>query len=188
MTCASLWAFQNDISSFFLCSRKISHGINYWQVDVGVKLITFDWICIGVRPIVDGLLDTAIWHMALFLMVLLSLSLKGWEPFFMTCTKTVLLIVSIVRGYILSSPSCPSRGSDGFIFYVQMPNYPDAGRCWEIVDKYNVSIFYTAPTAIRSLMRSGDQVCFPRPSVLCTRTFLYLFRTSYLYAVKQILC
>jgi acyl-coenzyme A synthetase/AMP-(fatty) acid ligase len=44
------------------------------------------------------------------------------------------------------------------IWVVQVPNYPDAGRCWEIVDKYKVTIFYTAPTAIRSLMRSGDEV------------------------------
>ncbi|XP_059286046.1 acetyl-coenzyme A synthetase, chloroplastic/glyoxysomal-like isoform X1 [Lycium ferocissimum] len=36
------------------------------------------------------------------------------------------------------------------------PNYPDAGRCWDIVDKYMVSIFYTAPTLVRSLMREGD--------------------------------
>ncbi|KAL2631388.1 hypothetical protein R1flu_016074 [Riccia fluitans] len=38
-----------------------------------------------------------------------------------------------------------------------VPTYPDAGRCWEIVDKYKVTIFYTAPTAIRSLMRAGDE-------------------------------
>ncbi|BFI33724.1 hypothetical protein AXG93_1793s1250 [Marchantia polymorpha subsp. ruderalis] len=38
-----------------------------------------------------------------------------------------------------------------------VPTYPDAGRCWEIVDKYNVNIFYTAPTAIRALMREGDK-------------------------------
>lgn len=37
------------------------------------------------------------------------------------------------------------------------PNYPDAGRCWEIVDKYKVSIFYTAPTLVRSLMRDGNE-------------------------------
>ncbi|KAF7086940.1 hypothetical protein CFC21_090182 [Triticum aestivum] len=37
------------------------------------------------------------------------------------------------------------------------PNYPDAGRCWDIVDKYKVSIFYTAPTLVRSLMRDGDE-------------------------------
>ncbi|KAL8544239.1 hypothetical protein ACS0TY_004684 [Phlomoides rotata] len=38
------------------------------------------------------------------------------------------------------------------------PNYPDAGRCWDIVDKYKVSIFYTAPTLVRSLMREGDEL------------------------------
>ncbi|KAJ1279342.1 hypothetical protein BS78_04G148400 [Paspalum vaginatum] len=37
------------------------------------------------------------------------------------------------------------------------PNYPDSGRCWDIVDKYNVTIFYTAPTLVRSLMRDGTE-------------------------------
>ncbi|MEO1081971.1 MAG: acetate--CoA ligase [Pseudomonadota bacterium] len=37
-----------------------------------------------------------------------------------------------------------------------VPTYPDAGRCWEVVDKYDVSIFYTAPTAIRALQGKGD--------------------------------
>ncbi|MED6139616.1 Acetyl-coenzyme A synthetase, cytoplasmic [Stylosanthes scabra] len=39
---------------------------------------------------------------------------------------------------------------------MQAPNYPDSGRCWDIVDKYKVSIFYTAPTLVRSLMRDGE--------------------------------
>ena len=34
-------------------------------------------------------------------------------------------------------------------------NYPDSSRWWQIVDKYKVNIFYTAPTAIRALMREG---------------------------------
>ncbi|KAF5958593.1 hypothetical protein HYC85_005818 [Camellia sinensis] len=38
------------------------------------------------------------------------------------------------------------------------PNYPDSGRCWDIVDKYKVTIFYTAPTLVRSLMRDGDEI------------------------------
>jgi acetyl-CoA synthetase len=38
-----------------------------------------------------------------------------------------------------------------------VPNYPDAGRCWEVIDKHQVTIFYTAPTAIRALMREGDE-------------------------------
>jgi acetyl-CoA synthetase len=51
----------------------------------------------------------------------------------------------------------PFLNGASVVVFEGMPNYPDTGRCWEIVDKYNVSIFYTAPTAIRSLMRSGDQ-------------------------------
>lgn len=37
-----------------------------------------------------------------------------------------------------------------------LPFYPDAGRFWDIVDKYSVTKFYTAPTAIRALMKQGD--------------------------------
>ena len=37
-----------------------------------------------------------------------------------------------------------------------VPNYPDFSRFWQIIDKHGVNIFYTAPTAIRSLMREGD--------------------------------
>lgn len=43
------------------------------------------------------------------------------------------------------------------VFFEGTPTYPDASRLWEVVDKHNVTIFYTAPTAIRALMREGDQ-------------------------------
>ncbi|KAL7613177.1 hypothetical protein Lser_V15G07911 [Lactuca serriola] len=43
------------------------------------------------------------------------------------------------------------------VLYEGVPNYPDFGRCWDIVDKYKVTIFYTAPTLVRSLMREGDE-------------------------------
>lgn len=43
------------------------------------------------------------------------------------------------------------------VIYEGVPTHPTPSRYWEIVDKYSVSIFYTAPTAIRSLMRAGDQ-------------------------------
>ena len=42
------------------------------------------------------------------------------------------------------------------IMFEGVPNYPDNSRWWQIVDKYKVNIFYTAPTAIRSLMKEGD--------------------------------
>src|SRR5258705_3624021 len=37
-----------------------------------------------------------------------------------------------------------------------VPNYPDTSRMWQVVDKHQVNIFYTAPTAIRALMREGE--------------------------------
>nr|XP_016500248.1 PREDICTED: acetyl-coenzyme A synthetase, chloroplastic/glyoxysomal-like isoform X4 [Nicotiana tabacum] len=43
------------------------------------------------------------------------------------------------------------------VIFEGAPSYPDAGRCWDIVDKFKVSIFYTAPTLVRSLMREGDE-------------------------------
>ncbi len=42
------------------------------------------------------------------------------------------------------------------IMFEGVPTYPDAGRFWQVVDKHQVNIFYTAPTAIRSLMREGE--------------------------------
>jgi acetyl-CoA synthetase len=42
------------------------------------------------------------------------------------------------------------------LMFEGVPNYPSASRFWEVVDKHKVNIFYTAPTAIRALMRVGD--------------------------------
>ncbi len=42
------------------------------------------------------------------------------------------------------------------VMFEGVPNYPSASRFWEVVDKHNVNIFYTAPTAIRALMREGE--------------------------------
>lgn len=42
------------------------------------------------------------------------------------------------------------------VMFEGIPNYPDASRFWRIVDEYKVNIFYTAPTAIRALMREGE--------------------------------
>jgi len=43
------------------------------------------------------------------------------------------------------------------LMFEGLPTYPDASRCWQIVDKHQVNIFYTAPTALRSLMGQGDE-------------------------------
>jgi acetyl-CoA synthetase len=48
-----------------------------------------------------------------------------------------------------------------------VPNYPDASRFWQVIDKHKVNIFYTAPTAIRALMGAGDKFvnCTKRKSL-----------------------
>ncbi|MEM6300789.1 MAG: acetate--CoA ligase [Pseudomonadota bacterium] len=43
------------------------------------------------------------------------------------------------------------------LMFEGVPTYPDAGRCWEVVDKHQVTTFYTAPTAIRALQGKGDE-------------------------------
>ena len=43
------------------------------------------------------------------------------------------------------------------VFFEGVPTYPDAGRFWDVVDKHGVTVFYTAPTAIRALMAQGDE-------------------------------
>ncbi len=58
------------------------------------------------------------------------------------------------HSYIIYGPL--SNGATTIMFE-GIPNYPDSSRWWQIVDKYKVNIFYTAPTAIRALMREGDQ-------------------------------
>ena len=42
------------------------------------------------------------------------------------------------------------------VMFEGVPNYPDYGRFWEIVEKHKINIFYTAPTALRALMKEGD--------------------------------
>ncbi len=42
------------------------------------------------------------------------------------------------------------------VMFEGVPNYPDFGRFWQVVDKHQVTIFYSSPTAIRSLMREGE--------------------------------
>ncbi|KTR02682.1 acetyl-CoA synthetase [Aureimonas ureilytica] len=43
------------------------------------------------------------------------------------------------------------------LMFEGVPNYPDAGRFWQVVDKHSVNVIYTAPTAIRALMGAGDE-------------------------------
>lgn len=55
--------------------------------------------------------------------------------------------------YILYGPLANGAVS---LMFEGIPTYPDAGRCWEIIDKHQVNTFYTAPTAIRALHAQGN--------------------------------
>ena len=57
------------------------------------------------------------------------------------------------HSYIIYGPL--SNGATTIMFE-GIPNYPDTSRWWQIIDKYKVNIFYTAPTALRALMREGE--------------------------------
>ena len=68
------------------------------------------------------------------------------------CTADVGWITG--HSYIVYGPL--ANGATTLMFE-GLPTYPDASRCWQIVDKHAVNIFYTAPTAIRQLMGQGDE-------------------------------
>src|SRR3989338_2104228 len=67
------------------------------------------------------------------------------------CTADIGWITG--HSYILYGPLANAATS---VMFEGIPTYPDAGRFWKICEKYKVNIFYTAPTAIRSLMREGE--------------------------------
>ena len=68
------------------------------------------------------------------------------------CTADIGWITG--HSYIIYGPL--SNGATTIMFE-GVPNYPDFSRFWQIVDRHKVNIFYTAPTAIRALMREGDE-------------------------------
>ena len=68
------------------------------------------------------------------------------------CTADVGWVTG--HSYIVYGPLCNGATT---LMFEGIPTYPTASRFWEIIDKFNVNIFYTAPTAIRALMGLGDE-------------------------------
>ena len=68
------------------------------------------------------------------------------------CTADVGWVTG--HSYIVYGPL--ANGATTLMFE-GVPTYPTASRCWEVIDKHGVNIFYTAPTAIRALMQQGDE-------------------------------
>src|SRR5580698_1978114 len=67
------------------------------------------------------------------------------------CTADVGWVTG--HSYIVYGPMCNGATT---LMFEGVPNYPSASRFWEVIDKHQVNIFYTAPTAIRALMANGD--------------------------------
>jgi acetyl-CoA synthetase len=67
------------------------------------------------------------------------------------CTADVGWVTG--HSYIVYGPLANGATS---LMFEGVPNYPDSGRFWQVVDKHKVTLFYTAPTAIRALMRDGE--------------------------------
>ena len=67
------------------------------------------------------------------------------------CTADVGWVTG--HSYIIYGPLCNGAVT---LMFEGVPTYPDAGRFWQVVDKHQVNIFYTAPTALRALMGQGD--------------------------------
>jgi acetyl-CoA synthetase len=57
------------------------------------------------------------------------------------------------HSYVVYGPLCNGATT---VMFESLPTYPDAGRYWDTVDRHKVTIFYTAPTAIRALIKEGD--------------------------------
>ena len=68
------------------------------------------------------------------------------------CTADVGWVTG--HSYIVYGPLVNGATS---LMFEGVPTYPDASRCWQVIDKHGVNIFYTAPTAIRALMGAGDE-------------------------------
>jgi acetyl-CoA synthetase len=75
---------------------------------------------------------------------------KEEDTFF--CTADIGWVTG--HSYIVYGPLACGATS---LLFEGVPTYPNPGRFWEIVDKHQVNLFYTAPTAIRALMREGDK-------------------------------
>lgn len=67
------------------------------------------------------------------------------------CTADVGWITG--HSYIVYGPLCNGATT---LMFEGVPTYPDASRCWQVIDKHQVNTFYTAPTAIRALMAVGN--------------------------------
>jgi acetyl-CoA synthetase len=80
------------------------------------------------------------------------------------CTADVGWVTG--HSYVVYGPLCNGATT---VMFEGVPNFPDVSRFWRVIDKHKVTLFYTAPTAIRALMRDGEE-----PVKRCSRASLRL--------------
>ncbi len=80
-----------------------------------------------------------------------AFDIKGSDVFF--CTADIGWVTG--HSYVVYAPLLHGATQ---VMYEGAPNYPDASRMWDVLQKYKVSIFYTTPTALRMFMKFGDDI------------------------------
>ncbi|WAR24116.1 ACSA-like protein [Mya arenaria] len=101
--------------------------------------------------------------------------LDAEDPLFMLYTSTTLISnptmctgAQPMLAGLRDTPTSPTDHCSTVLLFEGVPTYPDAGRFWAIIEKYRVSKFYTAPTAIRTLMGFGDDFVTNSLKVIAT--------------------
>jgi len=115
------------------------------------KTLSLSCIPLAQRENPKGVLHTTGGYLV-FVAVTHKLTFDYHEDDIFWCTADIGWVTG--HSYIVYGPLC--NGATTIVFE-GVPTYPDPGRFWDVVEKYNVTLFYTAPTAIRAIAKEGDE-------------------------------
>ena len=137
------------------------HGLDRHKLQVRVRLQTQRGVLVHGRLRLDhGSLVRDLWAYSQWrytgvyvcTYVCICVCIRVWMCMYVCCevqafVSFAFVLISCDVGHMTSRQ----------VLFEGVPTHPTVSRCWEIIDKYNVTHFYTAPTAIRSLMGHGDE-------------------------------